>query len=81
MRSLYRVLVSKDVYVLADDAVDACALAEENVLDDGADWDSVPAPIHTLIYVPQDVRGAIPWGIDGDVTIAQWFAREAAVKP
>lgn len=81
MRLLYRVLVSKEIYVLADDPTDASKIAEKNIVDEGAGWESAPDLVSKLADVPEIVRFSLPWGIGSDATIEQWFKREADGKP
>jgi hypothetical protein len=73
---LFKVTVSKDVYVMADDQEAAEKMAIANVNADLSKWQTFTFLINSCSQLPDHVLGAFFWGLDEDVTIQQFLTRQ-----
>ena len=80
---IYRVIVSKVVYAVADQRGELTMLSNAQrtarcAIDDSGDWDVDAVRVDSLASIPTDWRDAIPYGEQGcdDRTIEQLFAAE-----
>lgn len=75
-KKLFKVTVEHEVYVLAHDEGDAKDQAERGIREYGDEPTVEALEVKSAVGVPRDWFGAIPFGAEGGVTIAQWFTAQ-----
>lgn len=73
MTKLWRCVIERDMFVQAETEREARLLAEENAVDemDYLGMDITVAPVESLKSVPIYAKDSLPWGGDGEQTIAE----------
>ena len=82
MKKLYSVEVSKEIWVTADDEIQACEIASKVVNEDGAQWLATSYLVEKDSAIPDDVRESLVWGTDNDTTVIDaFYGKESATIP
>ena len=70
---IWRCIIELDMFVQADSEREARQLAEENAVDEMANIsaDITVSPVESLNGVPVYAKDSLPWGGDGERTLAE----------
>lgn len=71
MEKVYRVTVSKEVWVLANSHSEAELEAKFYADDDIAAWNSFAVEVKTIDKVPDKMKNVLLWGTDDEITIVE----------
>jgi predicted metalloprotease len=79
--NVYRVTVSKDMFVLAETWADAERIAVRNVNDDGADFEGDASLLKSAEHLSKDEKGFLIWHSgDKEITVEEAFGQAEAAE-
>ena len=81
MKKLYSVEVSKEVWVTADNEIQACEIASKVVNEDGAQWLATSYLVEKDSAIPDEVRESLVWGTEKDLTVIDAFYGKESSSP
>lgn len=78
MEKVYRVTVSKEIWVLANSPSEAEIDAKFHADDDIAAWNAFAVEVKSIKNIPDKKKNSLIWGTDNEITVVEAIEK---VKP
>lgn len=71
MKKVFRVTVSKEIWMLADSDREAEREARFCADDDLATWDAFAVEVKSANQIPEGVKKSVIWGTEDEITVVE----------